>query len=328
MMPMHRAPAVRWARAFALGALTLFIVLGALELALRRDGMRPSIADSKYLWAQHRNMAKEGAAVIILVGSSKFQGAIDPALIERRIPSTSVANLAMHGKSPFPVLSDLARDREVVGTVLVEFMPSRFFRHEHHTVRDTEAHIRSMDRLPVVSGVETAVRHWFQSQFVVVSRWLSPRRLVLWALGREHDVLALSRSYSNRFSARRFPENFPSPAYNWNSDNLSQLELERRVEELRAWVQAIEGRGGRVVFVNLGASGTAREMEEQLWPEPQGWSWFRAQFPANSLGPEDLRGMNGIVYPDGIHADATDTTRLTRSLVDALLERQLVVKPH
>ena len=152
MMPMHRAPAVRWARAFALGALTLFIVLGALELALRRDGMRPSIADSKYLWAQHRNMAKEGAAVIILVGSSKFQGAIDPALIERRIPSTSVANLAMHGKSPFPVLSDLARDREVVGTVLVEFMPSRFFRHEHHTVRDTEAHIRSMDRLPVVSA--------------------------------------------------------------------------------------------------------------------------------------------------------------------------------
>jgi hypothetical protein len=94
-----------------------------MEFALRRAGHRPSVLDSKALWAMHRHRLAEpeSSSYVAILGGSRSQVGLDPTVLKAALPVKSVAMLAVDGSSCLPVLDDIAYRSEFRGLVIVDF---------------------------------------------------------------------------------------------------------------------------------------------------------------------------------------------------------------
>lgn len=315
-----RAPEGPWLRTWALALLITAVALACLELVFRRDGLRPSVRDEAALWASVRSRASGTQRdTIALLGSSRFQLGVDPAVLNAALATRQVLQLSIDGASPVPVLGMLADDPTFRGTALVEVTPGGVFGDE--PAREAAAHewIRFYQNRTWLSDLEAELRVPLQSRSVLLMpglksytverlRGRSPPRPYVQMRGDRCQVADYSRAPAGKSAAPK----------TLGAKMLAPEALRARIASMARFARAVEARGGRVVFVRMLATGDLAELEEREFPRSLTWDVLVRETGVRGLHVDDVPELGGFECPDGSHLDYRDAPRFTRALAAAL----------
>ena len=311
----------------------LVVTLASLDLMLQRLGVQPSFGNEPGPWAVERERALDPAA-FVLVGSPRFQLALDPAEIQKRLPNHTVSNLSVLGQSPLPVLEDLAHDPKFRGVVLFEFHPWRMYTRDDADIEKSRRFVDAYHRRPWISDLEHSLRAPLQASLT----FLNPEYNLKWAA---HQLIASAVDPTVRFQAQQFQrvlanrhaprdfEGWNALAYSaqrvagWKEEigeaALDEQQIDRRMSDIETWTSMIRGRGGRVIFLRSISYGPTRAFERDHFPREQRWDRFASTISDRAFHFEDM-GLGVYDCPDDSHMDWRDSARYSADLVEALVE--------
>lgn len=321
--PWHRAPELRWHLVFAVALTCALVAIAGLELWVRGMGVEPSVTDDTSLYGRERAKAY-GDDLIALVGTSRFQVALDPEQIDEAFDDHRVANLSVIGQSALPVLEELASDESFRGVVVVEFMPIRMFTPDATDVDKARDFLKRYDALAAYSPLETNLRLMLQSNLALLHPQVKARGLAKSFFG--HEISPHQRFLSSRFAPRDYtgqdldavialrkkvwPERF--------AERFEDDALDAQIKRLNEWTDAIQNRGGHVVFFRINSSGFTADLEEEYFPRAEYWDRFAEQTTGTAVHFDDVASLREIELPEGSHADVKDTETITDGLIQAL----------
>ena len=303
--------------------------LGWHEARLRADGFLPGVTDCDGLRGWHLDRATGDA--VVLAGGSRMQLGFCPATFAAERPGRTLANLAQNGSAGTAVLERLAADETFRGTVLLDFSC-------HH-----------MDP-PVLD----AARRWVARAAAAGPGAKFAARLHAAAAGRFAFVDA-GPGWRRRVELRT-DGRVPTPYYVRMLPDRSRpadyVDLDRRgglkrvragrvarltastpparadrpawrhqLRPLREWVTAIQGRGGRVVFVRFPTTGPHWRHDRRRYPRKHFWDDLAALTGAETLHFGDVPALQNFDCPDTSHLDRRDAPRFTAALLDELGRR-------
>ncbi|MDX1381591.1 MAG: hypothetical protein R3233_10740 [Xanthomonadales bacterium] len=320
--PTSRSP---WLT-LAIVAVLAVALLALAEWGWRARGFEPTRVNDADLWSVQRRAAR-GADAWMLLGASRMQLGFHRPTFEARYPACRLANLTVNGHYPLAALRDLADDPAVSGTVLVS-SDARSFRAVHrdmqqaqvdhyHGVFSPERHLNRLlanaaqSRLVVANPEHNwvqALRRWLGGEVPVHGRYtvVEPDGLVA-ADYTGVDTQALVDHWE-RGLEDYYAQVPPESPREW-------LEAARVVVP---WVEAIEARGGRVVFVRLPTSGPHWRIDEREYPRSAYWDQLETRLGLDTLHFKDVPALDALDLPDSSHVDQRDRGRLTSALLDAL----------
>ena len=130
----RRAPDVPWGKVFLLVSALSLLGLAALEMTWAHLELKTSFVNDESLWQYELDRMKDSHETgydrsIMLIGSSRIQNGIDPAVIEDRL-DVEVYNLSISGTSSLSLLEYVANETDYNGLVVVEFWPL------HHLIQE------------------------------------------------------------------------------------------------------------------------------------------------------------------------------------------------
>lgn len=306
---------------------------GAREWFVRTAGHRPNVPDSRDLWRYWRSrIADRDAQAVVLLGTSRMQCDVSIATMESSLPGHRVVQLAVEGpSSSIGVLQDLARDESFCGLVICEtdvplLERSRWRALESYWTYDPPSRLKWW---------ETLARDWVEDKFVGLQPAFTLRARLCHFLGdgspprREYARMRFTREEQLDFacvagqeSRRRAAAGLLRARYQANA--VPRFEAVRKdIPKVDELVQAIERRGGRVVFVRMPSFGDYWEIEEQYHPKSD-WDRFTSMTVATCIHFRDVPEMRRLSSPDESHLDVRDAPRFTRSLVSELRRRGAV----
>jgi hypothetical protein len=297
--------------------------LALFEVFWRSHAFVPTLTNSEALWCETRARAKGDA--IAIVGSSRLQRGLDPEIISAELGGRKTLQLALDGGNPFPMLSDLARDPEFRGLVILEYMPKRWFVEDSPGTGRSESFIATCGKPSLVEGIEARMDHSLERRFVFLSPELQLIPLISYVTAHK----ALPRATRDILREDRFMESYfrsdqTAELGTWISI-LSAAELDRRFAEARASVDEIRARGGCVIAYRSPVSGEALQDEETHFPASV---WFPRAARAIDAGALDFASvpeLQAIRPPDGSHPDAAQAplishvfARQLRTMIDSV----------
>lgn len=328
----------------------MLLCAGGLEASLARKGFRPSLADSLPLWERQRQRVDHlGSHALILVGNSRMLADMDLQEL-RRDSGFEPVQLAVGGASFLPVLEDLAKDSAVTGTVLVNFEPQEL---RVSPLDPAASYVASQgpaqgDEAWDFAGIEAALSdqwHLRLRSYADGSRPLSA--LLLRATDpdpvKQYVTTLPDREQAADFTLAEMPRAYyvraihefrmPPPLPPHAGPQQQQAAIERAITTLGSddfetfreqfaalagLVTAIQGHGGRVMFIRLPRSGYVREIDDRRFPRRLFWEPLASLSGVQTLNFEDVPALRGFSCPDGSHLDMRDKARFTRVLVDSL----------
>jgi hypothetical protein len=332
----------------------LVLFAGVIEARLAWRGYTPTTVDSPELWAAQRSLADRlGKRALILTGGSRIHLAADLDVLHE-VTRLEPVQLAVDGGSFIPVLEDLARDRAVTGTVIVDV--------SDHLLIDRDPRDPAF---AYVRGYRSRKGAAAWSLFDDSERWLtrmfrgglrsyadgaSPMNSLHLRLLADVPVpqfLVTQRDRSRYMDYRKLPmpeyylgrvmRNLglhPGMARGVGNAEL-EAELRRRIENvapmldrsatyleeviaLRDMAARIRNRGGRVYFVKMPTSGLITLLEERRFPRTHFWDELARNVDAPAVHFEDVPVLRTFECPDGSHLDMRDRARFTAALAEAL----------
>lgn len=314
-----------WLRTWLLTILVAAALLLGWETALRRMGHRANVIDDEALWAGQRARVytRDGQKALVLLGDCRMQLGLVPEVLRDRFDGHRVVQLSIQETSPVAVLRDLAADAKFDGIVVCG-LDARLL------CRDMwEMQQPYVDYYHKKFTLNTRLNRLFTT--LVQRTFASANPQWQW------DDLAIRL-------ARRQP--LPAPYYiethadrsrladydlvdlevhrKWAYDRIRWLSTNRELPgeeqwlrdamEVEEWVRAIQGRGGRVVFVQLPTTGPHLRFSEMVFPKAAYWDAFAARTSALCLHFQDVPRLADFDCPDTSHLDRADAPRFTREL--------------
>ena len=323
--PASRSP---WLT-LVIGAVLALGLVALAEWGWRSLGFEATPVNDADLWSIQRRAAR-GADAWMLLGASRMQLGFHRPTFEARYPGCRLANLTVNGHYPLATLRDLAADPAVGGTVLVS-ADARSFRAVHRdmqqaqvdhfqTVFSPERHVNRLlaseaqSRLVIANPEHNwvqALRRWLAGEVPVHGRYTVVESDGLVAADFTGvDTQALVDHWERGLDDY-YAQLPPETARDW-------LEAARAVVP---WVQAIEARGGRVVFVRLPTSGPHWRIDERKYPRSAYWNQLGTSLGLDTLHFQDVPALAALQLPDSSHVDQRDRGLLTSALLDALESR-------
>jgi hypothetical protein len=322
-----RAPDGPWIRIWVIALIIAALALAGLEAGWRSRGFQPESPDNRERWVLYREAAtSHGSDTVALVGSSRFQLDIDPDLLSRGLGGRPVQQLAINGGSPFPILENLARDKDFEGTAVVEYTPARFSTSRLETWAKARSFVSAWKSRSWDLPMEMAFRSFVQQRLALIRSDLSvitvlnklikerelPRPNYMTVLPNRHirgdyalvDAAALDRKWAAGYASR---------------DLLTPEGLDERISLLAGWVSTIEGRGGRVVFVRINSDATTRALEADRFPRASQYERYRSKAGGEWIHFEDDPVLREISCGDGSHIDQANVPVLSARLAELLL---------
>ena len=319
----------------------------AWEIRCRSWGYAPSLNDTPDLWATRRNAVKPDSLVII--GDSRAWFDLDLDEIEHGLGQRPI-QLAIPGSCAYPILADLAADRNFHGTVICSVVPIMFFapagppiqnsfkaidRRRTQTVAQRasnelgmllEEHIAFMkqedltlaellNRLPIPNRADALVSPPLPPYFQTEDRERRARMAPSCAIpGPLQD--RVKYGWLKLFTPPPPPTYVPREAF------LSGvgLAIEARFRDAADAVRSIRARGGKVVFVRLPVSGELKKLEDHATPRAGPWSRLLKMSGAPGIYFEDYPELAGFECPEWSHLSAPDSVAFTHLFVPHLLK--------
>ncbi|HHO49345.1 MAG TPA: hypothetical protein ENK18_00360 [Deltaproteobacteria bacterium] len=311
---LGRAPELPWGRLWLLGLAIALGILGGAEGLWRSRGHRPVVDDGPGLWsASWRRVSEPGA--LVLLGASRIQVGLDLDRIHDALGLQPVM-LAIDASSPRPILEALAHDGSFHGRVLCSVTAETLVPGpKDRRPADWLARHR---RAPLDAPLNRWASIQLQQRLVLASYGASLHRIVYTLLRRgtlpepSYLYTRADRERSTDFSRvpdleivrRGYVDRLKGAPWAWTP--ATWLEA---TEPVQAWAQAIEERGGSVLFVRLPTSGALRALEDARAPRDRFWDRFAERSPAPAVHLDDLGGSYHL--PDDSHVDRADRAGLT-----------------
>lgn len=323
-----RLKADRWGWTWSTALILILVILGSWEVFWRLNGFRPSLQDDWDIWAISRRAASQkGHQAVALVGASRVQVGLHPDVFET-ITGLRPVVLAIDGNSPWSVLEHLAQDSGFNGNIICSITP--MFLAEPTQVGRAERWIRKYQEQKWSSRIETRLAMRVQQCFVFRYSGLMPG--ALWSAFREGKWPRMP--YAPMRPDRFRPADFASAdveriraarikrerEIHAAADPLPQDRFAERVEHIRRVVKQIEGRGGKVAFVEFPSGGIVRKLEQETWPRQFYWDVFAKGVETVAIHFEDYPTLRGFEPPDGSHLDVRDAEQFTKALIPVLAD--------
>lgn len=326
------------------------VVIGATtawEVYARSLGYAPTLNDNEDLWTITRRKVQPESLVII--GDSRGWFDIDLDEIERGLGKRPV-QLAMAGSTTYPVLADLADDKNFHGTIICSFVPELFFAPPGSPPMErAEKTVKRLHNQTPAQHASEYLGMWLEERVA----FLKPDDLSLQALLNKLPI-------PNRPGALvppRFPPYFqtedrerrarmwekcaqpgselakeiqqiwiplftppPPPSYIPQDVFFAEVKkaIEQRFVNVSAAVEELRRRGGKVVFVRFPYTGGLRDLENRISPRQQTWDPLLKMTDAPGIYYSDYQELSAFDCPEWSHLRAGDSVEFTRRLVPHL----------
>jgi hypothetical protein len=326
--------------------LLTLVAAAAWEIRCRAWGYAPSLNNTPDLWADRRNAVQPDSLVI--VGDSRAWFDLDLDEIEHGVGKRPI-QLAIPGSCAYPVLADLANDKNFHGTVICSVVPIMFFapagpplqnaykainRRYSQTVAQRasnklgiilEEHIAFMKeddltlgallgRLPIPNRPGALVAPPLPPYFETLDRERRARMFVPCARpGPLQDKVKYG--WLPLFTPPPPPTYVPHDVF---MEGVGHA-IEARFADAASAVQRIRARGGNVVFVRFPVSGDLKALEDHATPRVGPWNRLLKESGAPGIYFEDYPELAGFVCPEWSHLSAPDSVEFTHRLVPHLL---------
>ena len=228
-----------------IGVVLAMVWLAGYEVFWRSRGFVPSLTDNEALWCSTRRLATDDAVVII--GSSRLQIGLDPAVLSHALDGRPVVQLALNGGNPIPALLNRANDPAFKGVVLLEYMPRRLFTPDTLSVSRTRGFVASCANPSLVAPTEAKLSAQLQQHVVLFASEVQLIALLSYAShhhGLPHEQHEIVRA--DRFTPIHFQPGYQAGGTDdiWETP-LSPDALAARAAEMRVAIDQIRARGGR-----------------------------------------------------------------------------------
>lgn len=331
---------VYWSLTYILAALITLACWITFEIYWRAQEYVPSVMDNFDLWSQHRIRAVKSAPPLrfVLLGASRIQYGVSPAAFRSETEKLGLAvdpiMLAVNGHYPLAALRDLSEDARFVGIVLVGIdsrgmnrkvweMQEKFvhsFRNDWSPSRNVHRHILTgLQEFAIAARPDFAV-------VTIVKRLLdgngAPHKDYVNFSSDRSGATDYQRQSGNLSAIIAARENSLRESYRQNPPPAPEIWLSK-VSEVAHWVEAINSRGGKVIFYREPVSGIHLELDEENYPRPQYWDMLSMIMPATMIDFRDYSELM-IDTPDTSHIDMHDIDRHTRALVRILHAKKIL----
>lgn len=306
------------------------MTLGLVESAWRARGFAPAVTDSARLWSAHRwraeGLEQPGSVV---VGASRAQYAMDLPAFADETGWPAPIQLAIQGRSPLPVLRDLAADPSFRGLVIVEVTERILFQRSRQREIKAKKRVEQSRELAVnkTAGLESALDEWVVGTFAFRNPELAVDRLLFLSQGG-YAILPRERWVEVDRSAKM--DFARVGAAGQEQKWLSRLEKEPAtparvrdgiIAEMKTAANEIRARGGEVVFVRFPSGGRLSALENQKFPREAYWDVLVERVGGPAVHFADYEELRSVPTPDGSHLDLRDTEAFTRALARVLAEQ-------
>jgi len=352
----RRLPQGDWLSALAAALVILALVICGMEFRLAARGFQPTTVDSQRLWVEQRARASAlGENALILLGNSRMQLDLDTATVRSQTPLVPV-QLAIDGSSYMPILAGLARDPSIRGTVLIQYsgaptaagktrdlademqaayednprFPLRFATSEAYLTDALHSRLRSYadGTRPVTALLKRILALYPTPQYLITL----PDR----SRAADYSKLTMPDTYFRRVIRNLGQDVQIEPGVNYRDLDqqlrlriaalapMSDVGFDQNVARMNAMVNAIQRRGGRVIFAVFPTSGLVKATDDARYPRERFWNRFAASTSATTLNFEDVPALRDFTCPDGSHLDMRDKAPFTNALIKATgLDRPL-----
>jgi hypothetical protein len=324
-----------WLKVWVIAIVLVGGLAAAYEGLLRTRHYVPTVQDDADLWSLQYDLVQSDPHAVALLGASRIQFALDPALLSALLGGRTVAMLAINGQYPLAALRALADDRNFAGLAVVG-IDARGLRKRHWDMQ--QAHLNHFrDRWSLARRIHRRIESGLQERLVFMRAPFSAANIAQRFLAgfgmpfneyvvlrpdrvgfidyRHTDVAAIKARRVADLEAyyREFP---PPPPEVWLRD----------LTEVSAWVRRIEARGGRVVFFREPATGEHLDIDERAFPRELYWDAYARVAPATMIEFRDEPVFANFRLPDTSHIDGVDVPAFTIAFAQ-VLERHKLVPP-
>lgn len=315
-------------RFVAVTLLLLAAAVCAVELFWRSKGHYPVVADTATLWGVHVDrVGRLDADGVVIVGSSRVQLGLDPAVIKKELGASDVVQLARAAASPLPMLEYIADETRFAGTVICGITPGVVYDALQRQRKPVEEGFARRANRPFYAPFEELLLTRAQGALCLNNQSLSwklagnglvrgnwpdppyahfmPSRFIRADYSRCREIDILRNDFLRLMNAGR-------------PMNAEQMDV--LVDHLDALAGRIRERGGRVLFVRMPSSGQLREVEQRDYPEAVCWNRIKARFGKDAIHFRELEKATGTTYvcPDDSHLDYRDAERFSAALCERI----------
>jgi hypothetical protein len=320
-----------------------FITIFSWEMHLRNQGNKVSYDDNEALWADKRAMVYEPKdKTTVFAGSSRIKYDLDISTWEA-LTGENAIQLANVGSNPRLVLTDLANDENFKGKLIVDVTEGVFFSDQSFYDWRTKKKIAYYkDRTPT-QRFSFQVDHVLESQFVFldqdnfsINAMLDNMRIpsrpsifpgLYFPIGFTLVNFERQTYMTPDFVADTNQQNVVKEIWSQGlqrrlAPHLSSGKLDSIFYSVKADVDKIRARGGKVLFVRPPSSGPFKEAELKGFPRTIYWDRLLTYTDCNGIHYADYPATADFICPEWSHLCPADAVIYTKSLVKALKEEK------
>jgi hypothetical protein len=304
-----------WLRTWLLAAGLIVAFLASWECTLRGLGYRPTVVDDKALWAVQRERVygDNGQETVVLLGDCRMQLGFVPQVLAEQFPGHRVVQLAVEQTSPVATLRDLAADERFNGILICGLnarllcedlwdtqQPYVDYYHNKYTLNEKLNRLLSAAFQQRLTIIHPQLRLDDMIVSLIKTRHLpSPYYVETHAdRSRLADYSGVDIAAHRQFTVGRAHWLCAGRAL---PSSVKWLEDAMKLED---YVQAIQSRGGQVIFVQFPTTGDHLRYDEYMFPKVQYWDAFAAKTSALCLHFRDVPQLAAFTCPDWSHGRA------------------------
>jgi hypothetical protein len=326
--------------------LVVIAAASAWELYCRSIGYGPTLNDNADLWTSARKRVKPDS--IVIIGDSRGLFDLDLDELQKGLGKRPV-QLAMGGSCAYPVLADLANDKNFHGTIICSLVPRLFVappgtppmdrsekavrrshtqtlaqRASQYLAMPLEEHIAFLKqeeltlddllkRLPISNRSYALVSPRLPPYFRTLDHERRARMIERCAQpGKLQSTI--QQIWLPLFSPP------PPPTYIPKEEFAKQMgqAIEQRFHDVAAAVQKLRNRGCKIVFVRLPHSGGLKALEDRETPRAAFWDRIIKDTAAPGIHYEDFPDLASFKCPEWSHLSAEDSVEFSKRLIPHL----------
>src|SRR5947207_2901885 len=339
-------PALPWRGMTVVVVLILFAAVTTWEIYVRSIGYGPTLNDNEDLWTLRRRSVTPESLVII--GDSRGWFDLDLDELQKGLGKRPV-QLALAGSCAYPVLVDLANDKNFHGTVICSVVPRLFVappgsppmdraektvrrshtqtlaqRASEYLAMPLEEHVAFLKqeeltlddllkRLPIPNRPYALVSPRLPPYFGTIDRERRARMIEECAQpGKLQSTI--QQIWLPLFTPPSPPSYIPKEEF---AKQMGQA-IEQRFHDVAAAVQKLRSRAGKIVFVRLPHSGGLKALEDRETPRAAVWDRVIKDTAAPGIYYEDFPELAGFNCPEWSHLSAGDSVEFSKRLIPHL----------
>lgn len=352
---IHREiPARDWLRMAAVAVVLAVAVLSLWEREVRSRGIEPDYDDSPALWVPLR-AAAVGATrdQIVLVGASRTLFDIDLDVFQAASGGKRPIQLATAGSSPMPIFTNLAEDPTYAATTIVGVVPGLFAVPAGPPVETPKKYIRKYETWSPADAWERPLSLYLQEHLAFIQSDLTlpqlvgrielpdrPEAYVPPELPPSFAQIDLDRRVRMKTSWERDPAAMHRVQQIWlplmtpppkppvfTDEQWAQMfadAWDQILVQAKQNVDAITGRGGRVIFVRHPSSGGVLELEDRTTPRAAFWDRLIEETGAPGIYWSDYPELRDFDCPEWSHLSASDSVEYSKRLLQIMKREGLL----